>query len=110
MRRGEVWTAAGGKDHASKPRPVVILQDGRFETELSVTICGFTSDPTPAELLRLPITPDPDNGLMAPSIIMVDKISTVPRRKLGRRLGQLSGNDLQRLNRAVMIFLGLAGR
>ena len=25
MKRGEVWTAAGGKDYAGKPRPIVIV-------------------------------------------------------------------------------------
>ena len=53
MKRGEVWTAAGGADYAGKPRPVVIVQDDRFDATNSVTICAFTSDPTDAPLLRL---------------------------------------------------------
>jgi mRNA interferase MazF len=32
MKRGEVWTVAGGADYAGKPRPVVILQDDSFGT------------------------------------------------------------------------------
>ena len=36
MRRGEVWTAAGGKDYAGKPRPIVIVQDDRFNATSSV--------------------------------------------------------------------------
>ncbi len=27
MRRGDIWTVAGGADYAGKPRPVVIIQD-----------------------------------------------------------------------------------
>jgi mRNA interferase MazF len=40
---------------------------------------------------------------------MVDKISTVPRRKLGTRLGRLDEVDVVRLNRAMLVFLGMAG-
>ena len=38
MRRGEIWTAAGGKDYAGKPRPVVIMQDDRFDATASITV------------------------------------------------------------------------
>jgi len=52
VKRGEVWTVAGGKDYAGKPRPVVILQDDRFDKTDSVAICAFTTDPTEAPLFR----------------------------------------------------------
>ena len=50
MRRGEIWTVAGGKDYAGKPRPAVILQDDSFDATNSVTICAFTTDETDAPL------------------------------------------------------------
>jgi mRNA interferase MazF len=40
---------------------------------------------------------------------MVDKITTVPRSKLGARVGRLADEDMVRLNRAVLVFLGIAG-
>ena len=40
---------------------------------------------------------------------MVDKITTVSKTKLERRIGRLSDEDIVRLNRAVLVFLGLAG-
>jgi mRNA interferase MazF len=40
---------------------------------------------------------------------MVDKLTTVPRTRVGRRLGTLAPADLGRVDRAVMVFLGLAG-
>jgi mRNA interferase MazF len=52
MRRGEIWTVAGGKD-AGKPRPVVMVQDNSFDATDSITICAFTTDPTDAPLFRL---------------------------------------------------------
>jgi mRNA interferase MazF len=108
MIRGEVWTASGGGDYAGKPRPVVLVQSDRFPTGDSVTVCPFTTDPTDAPLLRLAILPAGGNGLRDASRIMVDKITTVPRAKLGRRIGRLSDTDMHRLERAILIFLGLA--
>lgn len=109
MKRGEIWTVSGGKDDAGKPRPAVIVQDHRFDATASITICAFTSDPAEAPLFRLPISPDEGNGLKSLSRLMVDKITTVSKAKLGPRIGRLGDADMVRLNRAIMVFLGLAG-
>ena len=109
MTRGEVWTAAGGKDYAGTPRPVVIVQDDRFDATNSITICAFTSDPTDAPLFRLVVEPNTANGLDKPSRLMVDRVTTVPKARLGKRIGRLSDSDMVRMNRALLIFLGLAG-
>src|SRR5436190_19765655 len=108
MRRGEIWTAAGGKDHAGKPRPVVIVQDDRFDATDSLTVCAFTTDDTEAPLFRLPVEPNERNGLRALCRLMVDKITTVPKTKIGARAGRLDDEDILRLNQAVLVFLGLA--
>jgi mRNA interferase MazF len=108
MMRGEVWMVAGGGAYADKPRPAVILQSDRFTTEQSVTICPLTTDPTDAPLVRIAIEPSASNGLRAPSRIMVDKIMTVARPKLGARIGRLRDEEMLQLSRAAMVFLGLA--
>jgi mRNA interferase MazF len=109
MRRGEIWTVSGGTDYAGKPRPVVIVQDDHFDGTASVTICGFTMDPTDAPLFRVRVEPTATNGLSVPSRLMVDKITTVPKTKVGSRVGRLDDEDIVRLNRAILVFLGLAG-
>jgi mRNA interferase MazF len=109
VTRGEIWTAAGGTDYAGKPRPVVIVQDDRFDATNSITVCAFTSDPTDAPLFRLVVEPSAANGLDRASRLMVDKVTTVPKAKLGKRIGRLSDSDMVRVNRAMLIFLGLAG-
>jgi mRNA interferase MazF len=38
---------------------------------------------------------------------MVDKITTVPKVKLGKRIGRLEDRDISRLNQAILIFHGL---
>jgi mRNA interferase MazF len=109
VKRGEIWTAAGGRDSAGKPRPVVVVQDDRFDATGSITVCAFTSDPTDAPLFRLPVEPSDTNGLRMTSRLMVDKITTVPKEKLGHRIGRLDDDDVVWLNRAILVFLGLAG-
>ena len=104
-----MWTAAAGSGYAGKPRSVVIVQDDRFDATASVTVCAFTTDPTEAPLFRLRVEPDELNGLREPSSLMVDKLTTVPRSKLGTCVGRLSDEEMVRLGRAVLVFLGLAG-
>ena len=109
MKRGEVWTVAGGPHYTGKPRPVAILQDDRFDATNSITICPFTTDPTDAPMFRLPLDPNQRNGLRTPCRLMVDKITTVPKTKVRSHVGRLDDEDIVRLNRAVLVFLGLAG-
>lgn len=108
MRRGEIWTVSGGGAHAGKPRPAVILQDDRFDATKSITVCSFTSNPTEAPLFRITVAPSEDNGLQEPSRLMVDKITTVPRNRVGARIGRLEDEHIVTLNRAILVFLGLA--
>jgi mRNA interferase MazF len=107
VKRGEVWTVAGGGAYAGKPRPFVIIQDDRYDATESITVCGFTSVEIDAPISRPLITPADSNGLRVSSHLMVDKITTVPKHRLGRRIGALSAGDVQRLNRAILVFLGL---
>lgn len=108
MTRGEIYTAAARGPYTGKPRPVVILQDDRFDATASVTICPFTTNPVEAPLLRVAIDPSEDNGLDRASQLMVDKVTTVPRSSLGERLGRLRDDELVALNRSLIVFLGLA--
>jgi mRNA interferase MazF len=108
VRRGEIYTAAARGPYTGKPRPVLIVQDDRFDATASVTVCPFTTSPVEAPLLRLPIDPSEANGLDQPRQIMVDKVSTVPRSSLGDRLGKLRDDEFVALNRSLLVFLGLA--
>jgi mRNA interferase MazF len=107
MKRGEIWTVAGGKDYGGKPRPVVVVQENSFDATDSITICAFTTDETEARLFRLPVEPNDRNGLRATCRLMVDKITTVPKSKVGVNIGRLDDEDILRLNQAMLIFLGL---
>jgi len=108
MKRGEIWTIAGGSGYAGKPRPVLIVQDDAFAERDSVTVCLITTDPADLPVFRIPVEPTADNGLRAASHLMADKVTTVQRSRLGQRIGQLADDDLLRLNRSLLVFLGLA--
>jgi mRNA interferase MazF len=108
MKRGEVWTVSAGGSYTGKPRPSVIVQEDRFQATNSITLCAFTTDPTEAPLLRMLVEPTDNNGLSIASRLMIDKITTVPKTRLGKRIGKLHDEDIVRLNRALTVFLGLA--
>jgi mRNA interferase MazF len=108
MKRGDIWTIAGGKDYAGKPRPAVIVQDDGFDGTDSITVCAFTTDETEAPLFRLTVEPNERNGLRATCRLMADKITMVPKAKVGAQIGRLDDEDMLRLNQALLVFLGLA--
>ncbi len=108
MRRGELWTAAGGRHYAGKPRPVLIVQDDRFDATASITVCPVTTDPTDIPLLRVALDPTEANGLTEASRIMLDKVTTMPRAKLGERIGSVTDTDMVALSRCLVVFIGLA--
>ena len=109
-----LFSAYGFSVRAESASPAVhrlhiFVQDNRFDAIDSVTVCPLTSDPASLPLFRVPIEPTPDNGLRKKSHAMADKVTTIPRANLGARVGRLDAQDIARLNRAVVVFLGLAG-
>lgn len=99
---------AGDSGYASKPRPVVIVQDDAFTARDSVTVCLITTDLADLPVFRIAVHPTAENGLRATSRLMVDKVTTVPKSRLGQCIGRLADDDLLRLNRSLLVFLGLA--
>jgi mRNA interferase MazF len=109
VKRGEIWTVSGGPDYAGTPRPAIILQDDAFDATSSVTICPLTTHHVEAPLIRLAVEPSERNGLRSTSDTMIDKITTVSKKNLEHHVGKLSEDDIVRVNRAIVVFLGLAG-
>ncbi|MHA7275996.1 type II toxin-antitoxin system PemK/MazF family toxin [Arthrobacter sp. Hz1] len=109
MKRGDVVIAAARGGYTGKPRPVIVIQDDRFDATPSVTVCPLTTHPIEAPLIRISVDPAAGNGIERPSQIMIDKVVTMPRANVGDHLGRLSDADLTRLDRGLLVFLGLAG-
>ena len=99
---------AGGPGYASNPRSTVVIQDDGFSETLSIAVCPLTSEPVEAPIFRIRVEPTPENGLPNTSRLMVDKVTTVPKSRLGQRIGCLTDDDLLRLNRSLLVFLSLA--
>jgi mRNA interferase MazF len=108
LKRGEIWTVAGGAGYAGKPRPAIVVQSDKFDATLSITVCPLTGTFVDAAPARFAIRPSQANGLRAISHAMVDKISTLPKSKVGDRLGTLDSAEVALLNQTLAIFLGLA--
>ncbi|TSE34527.1 putative endoribonuclease MazF [Tepidimonas fonticaldi] len=61
-----------------------------------------------APLLRITVEPSPANGLRKTSQIMVDKVMTLPRDKLGPPFGRLEVDTMLQVERCLALFLGIA--
>ena len=93
-----------------KPRPGVVIQSDLFANHTSVTVLPVTSTVTGATpLFRLRIAPTSHNGLHAPSEVMVDRAMTVRPDKIRGTIGEVNETDTLRINRALALFLGIAG-
>jgi len=106
MRRGDVVVVAVPGSYG-KPRPAVVIQSDLFDELPSVTLLPITSHCHDAPLLRPDLPPDDRNGIRKPSQIMVDKILTVPRDKVGKVIGHLDDNVMVELNRLLVVFPGM---
>ena len=109
LRRGDLVVVALPGEFG-KPRPALILQSDLFlTTHPSVTVLPITSEIRDAPLFRVTVEPSQSNGLRKVSQIMVDKPMTFRRDKIGPPIGRLD-EDLQvRVNRALLVWLGIAG-
>lgn len=108
MRRGDLVTVALQGDYG-KPRPALVVQADQFSGLGSIVILPITSTMVDAPLLRLSVEPSPENGLRAPSQIMLDKPMTVKSDKIGSPFGHLDDTTMLSVNRSLALFLGLAG-
>lgn len=91
-----------------KPRPALILQSDLFDEHPSVTALPITGELRDAPLFRLQIDPTPTNGLRKPSQVMIDKVQTIARDKIGAVVGRLEDESMTAVNRAFLLWVGLA--
>ena len=108
MRRGDVVTTALVGDYG-KPRPALVIQSDLFDAHPSVTILPVTSDLREVPLFRFRVEPTAENGLLDTSDVMVDKVTTVAREKIGKRIGRLDDGAMVAVNRLLAVYLGIAG-
>ena len=106
MRRGDLVTIAVSGEYG-KPRPALIVQADAFDLHPSVTLVPLTSELHDAPLFRVTVQPGKNTGLRKISQVMVDKTTTVPRAKVGQRIGRVDGVTLRAVDQAMRGFLDL---
>ena len=109
VKRGEIWTASGAPGYGSKPRPALIVQSDVLTETDSILTCGFTAQPDNERYFRPQIVASSDNGLGRTSHVMTEKLTAIPRAKLGKRIGKLTDEDMEAVERALHLVLGFAG-
>jgi len=107
MRRGDLVTVAL-QGNLGKPRPALVIQSDLFESHPSVTILPVTGELRVAPLFRIAVSPSELNGLSKPSQVMVDKLQSIAREKIGTVIGHLDDETMLAVNRALAVFLGFA--
>jgi mRNA interferase MazF len=105
VKRGDLVTVAMPGDFG-KPRPALVVQSDQFAAAATVSVLLVSGTLVDAPLIRILIEPSPENGLHKPSQIMVDKIMTVRRDKIGPPIGRLNDEFMLTVNRALALFLG----
>lgn len=108
IKRGDLVLCALSGDFG-KPRPAVVVQSDLFNpVHTSITLCPITTHLRDSPLFRLSLVPSSANGLRHPSQIMVDKISSLRADKIREKIGKLSQTQLDSLDQALKLWLGLA--
>ena len=110
MRRGDIVIIAdpGTSDLGGKPRPALVVQSDTFlDDHASVTVCLITSHVTGYLLFRVPLPDDERTGLLKPSEVSIDKVQTVWRDRVGKRLGHAPDEIMFTVDQALRRWLGL---
>jgi mRNA interferase MazF len=106
VRRGDLVTIALSGDYG-KPRPALVVQDDAFDALTSVTVLRLTNELHDWPLCRITVEAARGTGLQRRSQVMIDKVATVPRSRIGQRIGRLDGDTMRAVSAALAKFLGL---
>jgi mRNA interferase MazF len=105
-QRGDVVVCVLAGDYG-KPRPAVVVQSNLFNpTHASITVCPVTSDKSQAPLFRLPLRAG-RHGLRQASWIMIDKVTSIRRERVSRKIGALDASEISSLDVSLQRWLSL---
>lgn len=108
--RGEIWLAALGAARPGEPgktRPALVLTPKQLLVDTPhdlVTIVPISAT-IPASRLNPPI--DDREVLDAPSVAVVRAVRSVARKRLVRRLGQATTDEVHLIDQALLVSLGI---
>jgi mRNA interferase MazF len=106
MQRGDLITVALRGD-AGKPRPALVIQADHFSDLSTVVVLPLTSALLDLPLVRVTIEPSPATGLQQRSQVMIPRLQSVPRAKLGPVIGAVDAVTLLEVTRRLTVLLGI---
>lgn len=93
----------------AKTRPAVIIQNDVGNRFSDLTIAAPLTSKYDAELYPTEVlVKAPEGGLKTDSVVLLNQIRAVDKRRLGRRLGTLHPSTILLVNEALAISVGLA--
>lgn len=109
-KRGEIYLvsfdpALGAE--IQKTRPALILQNDIGNRHSPVTIVGAITSNVQRQGPTSVLVKAPEGGLDVDSIVLLNQIRTVDKRRLVKRLGVLRGTTLKQVDQVIMISLAL---
>ena len=89
-------------------RPVVVLQNDKGNKHSStIIIATLTSRVDRKPSLPTHVLLDQNPGLKVPSIVQLEQIFTIDKRRVQRFAGQASSEEMERIEAALKISLGM---
>jgi mRNA interferase MazF len=109
-KRGEVWLVnwnpGRGSEQVGK-RPALVIQNDIGNERAPTTIVAAISSSLRLYPMNVEINP-PEGGLDLPSIIKTSQILTVSKERLEKRLGRLSKERMDDVDKAIKLSLALS--
>ena len=112
IKRGELYYADLSPVVGSEQggvRPVLVVQnDGGNKYSPTVIAAAVTSKINKAKLPTHIELPSNSYGLQKDSVILLEQIRTLDKRRLKERIGELNETTMTRVDKAILISLGFA--
>ena len=112
-RRGEVYLVSFDPTLGAeirKTRPALIVQNDVANRWSPITIVAAISSRPDEPAYPTDVRVDPPEGsLNVPSVVLLNQIRSIDRRRLVKRLGRLRPGTMKLVDRAIQLSLGLAG-
>jgi len=110
-RRGEVYLVAFDPTlgaEIKKTRPALVLQNDIANRHSSITVVAAITSQFEGHLYPTQVlVSKPEGGLRTDSVVLLNQIRSVDKRRLVRRLGTLKASTMRTVDRALEISLGL---
>ena len=110
FRRGDIWTVdlepVVGSEQG-KARPALVIQNDIGNQYSTVLIVAALASGEEARYDVQVEVRAPEGGLRRNSLVLLNQIRTIDKRRVGRYWGRLSAETMQRVDEAIRISLGL---